>query len=418
MRLIVGVLISLLILNGCASYDLRPYETDGIDISVERGKEIMSDKKNNIQVSLLLSNDDQYYRHSVLIENYTLKDIFLNDADIRLYQGNIEKNNWQEIPIFAAEYYYDKVEKEKNFMLFLLAFSAALSSVDAGYSYSNTSGSFRSYSSNISGTYSANTRTYNPAVAQIQRMATQQQLTSYVNSSEAELHDLEESLLYSSDIDSNSSYWGVVFSPKADGPDFKFVITVENEKYEFFYYRDDREEIINPFIDKDRKQYVIYYSFSQKNELGIGYGTFYPTKTGYSISLGCHLPDYQSYRFSSLEYVDDSGEVQGGYGEYIFTGDEVQFSTEASVRINTKIAPYIWVNGGVGISYLKDFLLADHYSIFGDFYDTRWITKEFAISVAPKLGIDVLYGPFFFSGGAFVGDSWNIGYEFSGGISF
>lgn len=418
MKRLINIFFVVMILTGCSTYNLKPYETEDVDLSIERGKEIITERKNDIEVSFFASNDKQYYLHSVLIENYSSKGVFFDDANIKLYQGNIESDFWEEIPIYTAEEYYDKVKAESNFMLGLLAVSAIISSVDAGYSSSTTSGSFNSYTSNVSGTFNASTSTYDATAAQIQRIATQQQLSNFVDSSEAEIKNLEQSLLYSSDIASGSSYWGVVFSQKADGPDYKFTITIQGEQYEFYYFRDDREEIINPYIDKIRIQQAIYYSYSQKNEIGVGYGFFSPTIPGFSISAGCHLPDYQSYKYSSLEYVDESGEVQGGYGDYIFTGDQVQFSAEGSIKVNSKIAPYTWISGGIGISSLTDYLLADHYFLSGYYYDTRWVPKESGISVTPKAGVDILFGHWFLSGGVLFDDAWNVGYEIAGGISF
>jgi hypothetical protein len=387
----IGLIILLIpVFVGCTTYSLVSRVDQGQEKSVVRGETMVTDKINNIGVTLLVRRVDKYHKHSVLIENYNNEKIFFNEKYVKVYQGNIESNTWKEIKTYTAGQFYEKRKNEIEGKASSMAFTADIKQI------------FNSSENELS--------------ASIKRIADQQQINRFVDSGSNELSNLQETLLYSSDIPPFSSYWGVVFSKDALGPDYKIVIYVEGQQFNFFYSRADREEFIDRYSEKDRAQHLVFFKVSHDDINGLGYG-FYPQRIGFSLALMGEEADFGDYESTDSVTINANGEVEGT-GTYDFSGDTLVSVGGIDLEINTKISKFMWLNAGIGFNKHDTYMLFDHYDTSGEFNERRWILKDYELSFDPKIGLDVLYGHFFIKSGLVLSDLHDLGVEFGLGYVF
>lgn len=401
---------------GCQTYGLKAYVEEDDEYSLNRGKEIVTEREGDIAVSIISEHEDSYHKHSIQIANSRNEMVSFNDQNIRMYQGDYRKKTWEPITVYTAEEYYSKIQRSNNITAVLLALSAIANSATAGQSTSYTSGSYSSYSGLGSGRFSVYTRTYDPAAAYLQQQAAQQQLMSFVSNSEAQLDNLENCLLYSSDIPPETTYCGIVYSKAEKGPDYKLTLEIDNSDFDFYYFRDDREEIVHPYGEKHRPQHAVYYANESERPWGIGYG-YYSLKTGFNVFLEFSYPDYGEYGTPSYESIDVNGEVDG-IGEYSLTGETLEQGYTLGVKINQKVSPHTWTSWGIGFDIDRTCHLAEHFYSTGTYWDTRWINGDPTLSLSPRIGVDLLWGHFLVSPELIWRGFSDIQFGASGGVVF
>lgn len=383
-RVTAAVLLSLMVmLAGCTTYELIPLDTGGEQLHYERGRALVTKTAGGIDVSHAVSVDESSFEHVFLIENKSGAAIFFDEDAMRFYSGNHETGRWELQEFRSAQDFYTHQERTSVLVTGLLFFTAVsgMFDDDPGVLTATefTAPGGLSVRSEVSFLHACN------------RMDLLLDLAEYVDLSESSLEQLHDSLLFSSEIPDGGSHMGIVYTEAAQGPDFRIEALIEGEVYDFYFFRSDREEILDPYAEKHRDRYTLSFKRSSSQELGLSWG-YHPEGTGFSLAAGFHLPELGSYGRPLMLEVTETGEVLGS-GAFVQKDAAEYLKVGVDLKINRKVSSYSWLNAGIGVNYREEYRLYERYHDTGIYRDTSWLRIGESFSFSPKAGVDILYGP-------------------------
>lgn len=365
--LLTVVLISLV--SCTTSFGLIAVDTPENTITVERGKVYQSVVDDD--VALILHGKDVYDDNKVSVivglSNLTNKTYEFNDSQIEIYTGNVDDNHWEKAGNWDAQSYYQQARKEAGARKFWTGFANAMYVASAALGSTSNSTVY----SPGSGYQTISTRTYNPANVAITGMLASQEMDRVVSSNELTLSFLQQNLLYDTQVDPYKNYFGLLLFPvDKNAPDYKLSFRDHSNKtMEFFFSRTDREEIINPWLDKSKSRHSVLFSHAiGKDKMSLTYSYSKPTGIGWYTGLSLYnmlnkptvvSGDYYSWwsdtddNFSFDVDPDPSDDHYYYYmydGSFIPDGKKIIQKVGIPIGITIKIVPYWWLTLGCEIS--------------------------------------------------------------------
>ncbi len=229
---------------------------------------------------------------------------------------------------------------------------------------------------------------------------------------------LEKNLLFDSLIPANENYNGIFVVDEKKGPDYKVVFEFSpTEIFVFYFTRSDKDEILNPWKDKNRSRhsvvggvsplfnhFSVYYLWSKPKGVGFYGGLSYRADSiGKDIILKTNL-DYNLINYD-LGYPNPLNKPYKTFYDWKVEYDENIIKYDAfgiSGGVTIKTFPYTWLLVGIGIEMLSGRLYDGklYYRYTGDyqnpstnytFYKSGWIMdKKFEVLFAPQLGVNFI----------------------------
>lgn len=274
----ITFLFFIIFISGVYAHDfiLTSLKTEKNTVSVYRGKSVQTVSDDNFLVSMLAIKNDHGIQFSTSISNFSINDYYFDENCIEVYQGNFDVGDWNKIEYIPATIYYERERKAAKTNEILSAVALGLSAASAGYSTVNGS----VYSNGYRYTYTA--RVYSPSDAAIATANSYIALDNLEQRNQDYLAFLENNLLYSSEIPATENYNGIFVVKAKKGPDYKVVMAFSPEKkFEFYFTRSDKDEILHPWKDKSHsrhsvvagisptfKRFSAYYLWSQPKGVG------------------------------------------------------------------------------------------------------------------------------------------------------
>jgi len=226
------------------------------------------------------------------------------------------------------------------------------------------------------------------------------------------LENLSKTLLYSSEIPSNSIYSGFVFASLQKAPDMKLIIEINDEKAEFIFRRSDFQEIINPFIAYQRTRGYIGYTYTPDAPIGVSVG-WLNNGVSFFMDNSFNFPVLNGYDTTYNTYKED-GTFEYSYSswEYIYQNESTNFVYEGVIGLNCRLLPYLWISGGAGLYHKNVYKLYAEHTLWDDSYDEPEWFEQYSPLTLPVAqgGIIIGYGPIYLSG--------NIRYRFDNKINY
>ena len=384
----------------CATVSVLPSD-NGPEIITKtvRGQTYLIRGLDSVKVAINAQKVGNVVRFIVSIRNDGDKQVSFDENGIEYQVGDLDKNRWSNGKIFTASKYYQRTVNSNNINTAIMAFGAVANAISAGRSTSQQTGTFYGQNAEgaaIWGTYTGTVNTYDSGKASQEISQYSQNMTSAQQNGQDYLTFLRQNLLYSSDIPSQTTYSGFVFSEFQTGPNFRIRITIEGKAYSFVFFRSDIKEIRNPFMDSDRDKFALAYTYSTRVPFGLKFGQL-NQDMGFWGDFGFSLPNFGGY---PSEYENYSGNrVVNGVGNYVFRSDSTSLVLEPLFGVNYKVFPHLWIDFGLGLDVEEDYRLADHYyGVYSnpaqDYWDSRWISNQnWNFGPILHLGLTSAFGP-------------------------
>ena len=381
-KIIINLLLTLSMFT-IYSYDfnLQGIKTENNTFTFYRGNSIQTVQNEKFLISMQANNTDEGIQFCTSITNYSGENLFFDDNCIKVYQGDHGTNKWEPIEYLTANEYYKKQKSIATANAIITGISLGLAAANAGYSTYRGSGYYLGYRY----TYSA--RVYNPTEAMIALQNSQIALNNVAQKNGNWLDYLQNNLLYSSDIPAGDNYNGVFYTSKKRGPDYKVVFEItDNDIFEFYFRRDDRDEILNPWKDKRRNRHCVVAGISPIGQHGSLYYEWNRAKgvgvyTGFTLQLETVNKTEKKYKYD-YEYTvtyDNSKILKDTFG--LIGG------------ITIKTFPNIWLLLGAGIEYgVEKGTYATIYNKSGNKIIKETYLEEscFDINFIPQIGVNFI----------------------------
>lgn len=286
-RILCIIPFVLLLFSFTACSTVRGVIIENIDteeniISVNRGKEYQTiTSEDGVSVTMVAQPtfEGDEIQVTVGILNPTEANMVFLDSSVSLYRGDYIKDSWKLLGNWNANDYYQKVYQKERSRVTFAAIAGALATINTVNGTISNSKVTTPY-----GISHVTTRTYNPAITSLAAIATAERLDSLTILSKRNLEVLQNTLLYSSEIASNTYYIGNLFIPVDNSsPEYKLVFSFFNgEEHSFLFSRSDRYAVTHPYSDQTRNRHSITvshaipsekwqltYFWSRKNAIGV-----------------------------------------------------------------------------------------------------------------------------------------------------
>lgn len=415
---LLGIVVWLAV--SCATIAVSPVETASTPIFVLRGQKYVKAENGTISVLIHAQNLGSEVLFRVSIANKTENPIFFDEANsLSVEVGTHEQNIWKTGEWYTATNYYEKEKQRIVALQVLRATSAALSSLNAGYSRTMYQGSSTTY-----GPSGAQTRydsgqivTYDPVRAQMEFANSMNNFLQEAKNDAAYLNFLSENLLYSSVIPPKSVYSGIVFVPLQKTPDLKMVFLIQGEVMELIFRRSDAAELSSPLSSYVRDRGYLGYLYTPAAPLGFSIG--YLTKgVSFFLDNSLQLPEWRGYTQSYL-YTHASQEViMSSYAPLYDQKQTTQFVYEGVLGMNYRLLDHLWMNGGLGYFYRNVYrLYLQDWTYLSD--ELLWLGETKPTSTAVfQSGLLFGIGPVFLSGSLRYRFGVNFDFALGGGVTF
>ena len=182
---------------------------------------------------------------------------------------------------------------------------------------------------------------------------------------------LENNLLFSSQIFATENYNGIFIVNEEKGPDYKVEIDLsQEEKFEFYFTRSDKDEILNPWKDKSHerhslvagisptfKHFSAYYLWSQPKGIGLYTGFSFQKESGNIEVFGNTLgnSEFSSPKAYDLGYPNPLGGYTIFY-DWKFNYDKSSYKYDSFgmfLGMTIKTFPNTWLLAGAGMEIVK-----------------------------------------------------------------
>jgi len=234
---IILALIFIMMISACVSYQMIPMESEDTSIRTNRGSQILMSSRDAITVAASAEIAEKKAYLHLLVKNNTDQFCYVNDNEVNLVELS-EETGTRSLHVYHADEYYQKRRKEIITGQVLMAISAALSSVNAGYSTYNTYGNYSYHGYGRSGYYSGfgsytgTATVYSSSQAALEREIAFSRAQNYINGGNAELEYLKNTLFYPSEIPPHGEYYGIIVSEMGGSSssqmEYKLVIAGES----------------------------------------------------------------------------------------------------------------------------------------------------------------------------------------------
>lgn len=267
---IAAIVATTMILSSCTStFEFENVKTPDSALSINRGNSFQTIENHDIEMSLHGKAVEEE-NEACIVANITNKSksrtYHFEDSNIAIYEGNVDKDDWNKIENWDANSYYKDVKKNAKTSEFFQSLSGVLS-------VANVRSDANSTSSNT---------TYTDVL--LTSFVEDQKMRNLVDANQHEISFLENNLMFSSDIKAGETYSGVLLFPvNNDYPDYKVTYADNSsDPLNFYFNRSDRVEVLNPWLDqkgsrvgvvvehshfRDATSLVMYYC----NDLTLGY---------------------------------------------------------------------------------------------------------------------------------------------------
>jgi len=230
------IIVSLLSFISCVTYHFSPIPDSSITIRRERNNVLPMYQDSILSTIIVPKYIEGHLALQIIVRNNSKNVITLHDSDIQVFSSpdSITYNN---LDTFTSEQFYKSKQTKHNVGLVFMAISAGINAATAGQGSSNTQGTFRGSTNQgyFSGTYSSNTRYYDPTAAELARQNNQRNIENYSNSGQAWLDFLSENLFYSIDLLPGQEYSGIVFSKHNRDSFYRVVLNASHKRIVFNY---------------------------------------------------------------------------------------------------------------------------------------------------------------------------------------
>ncbi|MCF0261769.1 MAG: hypothetical protein HUK23_02530 [Sphaerochaetaceae bacterium] len=288
------------------------------------------------------------------------------DSNISIYGGNKDKKKWKLVDTWDSQQYVRTVTAEANAAVVTAGIIGTLSVLDAIFNDNSSSTFIYDYGYDFYGgsshfIYSSD----DPLFATLSAIE-----ATMVVSQLSDLYQAEEKstiLQCPTNIQVNSVSGQVKFNSLPKQPDYKLVFDNGKQKFEFIFSRADREEIINPLLDRSTPLIGLTYT--------------------YTLGLARHNV--------SMDYLDPNS--FGGFFGLSYYEDA--FNWGLNFGFNLKLADYTWFKAGFEICDIT----------------TEEETSDCLLSLG---GLYSIGGLSLYGGGAYSFDENKFFAEFGGGFSF
>jgi len=235
-------LFPVLLLVSCATYSFVPLENPSIKLSRDRGNITPIYVDDLLGVSVVPKIIKSYLSLQIIVRNNSNANLYMADSFFNCYISK-DNVNWKQIKRYSSKEFYKKEYDSYIAGAVLMAISAGLNSVSAGYGNSKTSGRFYGYSSNgtVAGTYDSNTTYYDPVAAELARQRNQANIESYASNGKQWLAFLENNLFYDKDIAPAEMYSGLVFADFEPQTYLKISISINGTDKAVFVYKVEKD---------------------------------------------------------------------------------------------------------------------------------------------------------------------------------
>ena len=73
---------------------------------------------------------------------------------------------------------------------------------------------------------------------------------------------IDRAYLKSSQIIPGSNQIGLFFTKDGSQPDYKLIVPIEDEVFEFQFRRSDYKEVLNPWLDRSKPRHSLLFSYT------------------------------------------------------------------------------------------------------------------------------------------------------------
>ncbi|HOG42193.1 MAG TPA: hypothetical protein PLI69_06620 [Bacteroidales bacterium] len=226
------------------------------------GQPVQISEQNDISVAVIATPDKDTVRYTVDITNYRNEPVFLDVDAIEVQQGRSELHHWKPLATYSAIGYAKRLKSINTFNQIVYGVAAGISSASAFYSTSYTTG----YG------YGAYTTTYNPSAgyASSGSYLLMADIDDYLSKDHA--RSIDRAYLKSSQIIPGSNQIGLFFTKDGSQPDYKLIVPIEDEVFEFQFRRSDYKEVLNPWLDRSKPRHSLLFSYTPRSpRLGFYY---------------------------------------------------------------------------------------------------------------------------------------------------
>lgn len=322
---IIALTLAALTLASCATTPVYTYQS--IDpVTREMGSSNIIKSTDTMDVAVYafdVEDDSKDDGFMFVFQNKTSQPLDLSQTRINLYEGNAFENNWSYTSTWNPNSYLERARAD-------VAFNNAFALIDFGIVLlDDDSDKFDAY---LAASYAAGT----------------------VVEGTKTIEDIRNSSLnYNQMIPANSAVSGMAwFDINDKKPDIKLEIGNLN----FIYGKSDREQIINPWLDRTRDRWTITGFVSVDSRHRFGFNTFYNTQSlgfyaGFSAQniFKDHAADYE---FEKGAFKKDNGVYQINTSLMSWLYDETVGGT---FGLSYKIQPYTWLCAGIDMGTVKSY---------------------------------------------------------------
>ncbi len=385
-----------------------------------RGQKYVKAERDAVSILVRAQNRGSEVLFTVSIANKTENPIFFDESSsFRFEAGTHVQNIWETGEWYTATEYYEKEKQRIVALQVLRATSAALSSLNAGYSRTRYQGSSTTYGPSGAQTryYSGQIVTYDPVRAQMEFSNSLNNFLEEAKNDAAYLNFLSENLLYSSVIPPNSVYSGIVFVSLPNAPDLKLIFILQNETVELIFRRSDAAEFSSPVSSYVRDRGYLGYLYTPEAPLGFSIG-YLTSGVSFFLDNSLQLPEWRGYTQSYL-YTHSSQEViLSSYAPLYDKKQTTQFVYEGVLGVNYRLLSHLWMNGGLGYFYRNVYrLYLQDWTYLSD--ELLWLGETQPTSAAVlQSGLLVGIGPVFLTGSLRYRLGVNFSFALGGGVTF
>lgn len=349
------------------SHSLYTSQTANNETFVDRGKEYQTANTSNLKVIATgLSTEDDSNRVIIGIENKGEEPILVKDSQFSIFGGNSVKGKWEFICTWNASSFYEETRKKIKTEIISNKIAGVLSVIDASFGSTSTSTVRNQY-----GTSYVTTNTYNPSDVAITAMLADISNQNLEQTSKQNLEYLEKNLLFSSTLDKDEIYAGIIYFPSdRKYPDYKITFSNQDDSIDFVFSRTDREEVLHPWTtDSSRilNSITINFSLNQNktainymlllphsNDVGLYSGLgFYNATTNVKQNVnGYYYSSYGSGTNGNFSFYFDPDPTDTYNATYYYNGRFTERKTMAKaisfpLGITYKIFDHTWILGGL-----------------------------------------------------------------------
>lgn len=372
--LLVLILV-VIMLSACTStHGLYTPSSTANETYIERGNEYQVAETSDLRlVATGLDSDDENDRILVGMDAKGDKPVIVKDSQFSIYGGDISKDEWELIATWDAVSFYEKTRKSMESAIVANRIIGVLDIIGASFGSTSTSTIRNQY-----GTSYITTNTYDPSnVANAAMFATISDQSLRVVS-QGTLQFLQENLLYTSTVNPDEPYAGLIFFPSdTKYPDYKIVFRNEPDSVDFVFSRTDREEILHPWTaDKNRILNAVTLNFSTNQKKlsvnclmllpegnGVGFYTgisFYNAAKGFGQNVnGYYYSSYGSgtsgnFSFNFDPDASDSYNYSFDYDGRFTESKSYYNAIGFPFGITYKLFDHTWLLVGVGFVAITD----------------------------------------------------------------